>query len=78
MNGTTAIGASYLNPSRFEDTRWQIGRVADFNGDGKPDLMWRHQKSGELYVWYMNGLKAESAGYPTPSRPSSPEWAIVP
>ena len=71
MNKTTATGASYLSPSRFADTQWQIRRVADFNNDGKPDVLWRHQTSGDLYVWYLDGLKAVSAGYLSPSRASS-------
>jgi hypothetical protein len=27
----------------------------DFNGDGKPDLVWRHAGSGENAIWLMNG-----------------------
>ena len=75
MNGTTAVGATYTNPSRFADTRWQLVRVADFNNDGKPDLLWHHQTSGDLYVWYMNGLTATSAGYLAPIEPSTTRLA---
>jgi hypothetical protein len=78
MNGTTAIGASYTNPSRFADTRWQLLRVADFNNDGKPDLLWQNQTNGILYVWNMNGLNATSGGYLDPSKPSDPEWEVAP
>jgi hypothetical protein len=78
MNGTSAVGASYTNPSRFADTRWELVRVADFNNDGKPDLLWHRQKGGDLYIWYMNGLNATSAGYLAPSRPSSPAWHVAP
>jgi hypothetical protein len=27
----------------------------DFNGDGKPDILWRHQATGDDLVWLMNG-----------------------
>ena len=28
--------------------------VADFNGDGKADVLWRHE-SGQTHVWLMDG-----------------------
>jgi hypothetical protein len=28
----------------------------DFNGDGKPDLLWRNKTTGQVVVWYMNGV----------------------
>ena len=78
MNGTTAVGATYTNPSRFADTRWELVRVADLNSDGKADLLWHHQTSGDLYVWYMNGLVATTGGYLAPNRPSTPDWQVAP
>jgi hypothetical protein len=78
MNGTGAVGAAYLRPSRFADVRWQLERVQDLNNDGKPDLLWRHQSSDDLYVWYMNGVVAQTAGYLDPSKPSDARWAIAP
>jgi len=27
----------------------------DFNGDGKSDILWRNQTTGQVYVWLMNG-----------------------
>ena len=78
MNGTTAVGGAYTNPTRFADTRWQLVRVSDFNKDGKPDILWQHPTSGDLYVWYMNGLTAVGAGYLDPVRPSDLGWNVAP
>jgi hypothetical protein len=39
-----------FNPRRFDS-----GQKADFNSDGKIDLLWRHVTSGQLAAWYMNG-----------------------
>ncbi len=75
MNGTTAIGANYTNPSTFADTRWELVRVADYNSDGKADLLWRYRTTGDLYIWYMNGLNATSVGYLTPARAEQPRLA---
>jgi hypothetical protein len=30
-------------------------KIADFNGDGKPDILWRHKTGGGVYAWYMDG-----------------------
>ena len=57
MNGANVIGATYLNPI---GTEWQIQAVADFNGDGYADILWRNTSassvdSGKLFLWLMNG-----------------------
>ena len=31
------------------------GNAADFNADGKADILWRNTVNGATYVWYMNG-----------------------
>ena len=34
---------------------WRIAAIADFNGDGHPDLLWQDPNSGEAQVWFMGG-----------------------
>jgi len=77
MDGTTAFTGLYLSPSRFTDTNWQIRGVTDVNGDGKPDLLWPHQKTGDLYVWLMDKTTAGGGSYLTPSRFADARWRIV-
>jgi hypothetical protein len=65
MNGTGLTGARYLDPI---DESWQIQGLADFNGDGKSDVLWRNfggdADAGKLYVWMMNGpIVAAGTGY---------------
>jgi hypothetical protein len=78
MGGTTATGGSYLTPSRFADTRWQIRSLNDVNADGKADLLWHHQATGDLYAWLMNGTRVTAGSYLTPSRFADTRWQIVP
>jgi hypothetical protein len=78
MQGATSAWESYLTPSTFSDTRWQIRRVADFDRDGQPDILWHHQKTGELYVWLMDGLTVRAGVYLTPPAFSDTGWQIVP
>jgi hypothetical protein len=38
------------------DQNWKIVGVADFNNDGKPDILWRNVATGENYIGYMDGI----------------------
>ncbi len=37
------------------DAAWIWGGAGDFDGDGKADLLWRHQTRGTLKIWFMDG-----------------------
>jgi hypothetical protein len=76
MSGTSTTSGTFLNPSRFADTAWQIRGVSDINRDEKPDILWHHQRTGDLYVWYMSGATATGGAYLTPSRFSDTRWQI--
>jgi hypothetical protein len=52
--------------STIADLKWRIVGVADFNGDGKADLLWRHGVPGESAtgassVWLMSGATLTKA-----------------
>jgi hypothetical protein len=41
---------------------WGIESVADFNGDGKADILWRTTTTGALQVWLMDGMSVATKG----------------
>ena len=63
MNGVALQSSGYLNNGQAVDTNWKIVGIGDFNADGKPDLIWQNQSTGQLYYWLMNGVALQSSGY---------------
>jgi trimeric autotransporter adhesin len=47
-------GFADIEPT-LNDQAWSLVGVADFNGDGSPDLLWRNSQTGRTTIWYMDG-----------------------
>ncbi len=59
MNGITASPATSVYDKA--DKNWIVANFADFNGDGKTDMLWQHEISGQVLVYLMNGASILSA-----------------
>ena len=51
-NGNQYRSHITINPV---DKSWSLAGIADFNQDGKSDLVWRNQNTGQNVVWHMDG-----------------------
>ena len=75
LNGSILTGGAALVPDRGPETTWRLGGVGDFDGDGKPDLVWRNESSGATEIWLMDGMARRSV-VPLSAVPG-PAWSIA-
>jgi hypothetical protein len=72
--GGGVLGSAGLPGWSDGDINWWIAGVADFNGDGKPDLLWRNYGNGRNAVWLMDGTTVVSVVELPPHQDTS--WSL--
>jgi len=70
------VGTSWLGIPRVTDTNWRVVGTGDLNGDGHPDLVWRHQTEGWVAVWYLQGCQVLSTQFLSINRVADTNWQI--
>jgi hypothetical protein len=40
---------------------WTVAGIADFNGDGKKDTLWRNTSTGQNAIWFIGGTPSPPA-----------------
>jgi len=76
MNGAAVVQTVSLNPGQVGDTNWTPRGMADFTGDGRPDLLWRNEATGQIALWEMNGHTFVAARAVNPGT-VDPTWKIA-
>jgi hypothetical protein len=72
MNGSRAVAVTQIG--QVPDA-WTPGGVGFFDEDRKPDLLWRHDTTGELVVWLLDGTRLrESTALGTGLEPP---WSVL-
>jgi hypothetical protein len=61
MNGTNMVSQAWISATPQSDPNWKVRGTGDFNRDGKPDLVWQNDVTGQPVVWLMNGPTQVSA-----------------
>jgi hypothetical protein len=76
MDGLQVRRGDTVNAPRVEDTAWRVVAVADFDRDGRGDLLWHHQLNGSVAVWMMNGLTQVAGGPTNPGQVTDVSWKV--
>ena len=77
MDGVTVVSSELFSPGQVTDSNWQIEAAADFNADGKPDLLWRNQADGSVVAWLMDGIRLIASRALRPGRVTDTNWRIA-
>jgi FG-GAP-like repeat/Beta-propeller repeat len=56
--GNQVEGTSWLNTSPM--TGWEPVGLADFDGNGTPDVIWQNDTTRQIAVWYLGGAKGSA------------------
>ncbi len=80
MDGLTRVGEVDLTPQLplQKQPDWRIFAVEDYDGNGRPDLVWRNQNSGRVVMWFMDatGINRQSGSFTSPVSLQPLDWRI--
>lgn len=74
MNGLNAVAYNFFNPVGPSDPNYKVVGLGDLNGDKKMDIVYQHQVSKQMAVWFMNGLNMVAGAMFNPSSASDPTF----
>jgi choice-of-anchor B domain-containing protein len=77
MDGVSLASGTFTTPSSLPDLGWRAVAGAEFNGDGKTDILWHHAGSGQIAIWYMNGVSLAGGTLTTPDSLPDTQWSLV-
>jgi hypothetical protein len=77
MNGVNLLDGAMINPSHPGDPNWRVTAVGDLDGDGRPDIVFRHRITDDLAVWFLDGFNLRAGQYMNPPRVVDRAWRIM-
>src|SRR5262245_4093844 len=58
------------------DPTWHVKAAADFDGDGKSDIVWQND-NGAVAIWLMNGVQTRADGQLNITQNNGPTWHVA-
>ena len=75
MTGINVIDSRQVDLAAT-DTHWKIVGTGDLNGDGYPDVVWRHNTEGWLAYWLLQNDHVTATGLLSINRNADLNWTI--
>ncbi len=76
MNGPNRVADVALTGGALAPP-WTPAATADFDGDGRPDLLWRNASTQKLVVWKLLGTTKAGEIVPSPDQAIAANWAVT-
>jgi hypothetical protein len=77
MNGNVLRDGAMVNPANPGSIDWRAVGVGDFDGDGYPDILFRHRLTDDMAVWLLNRFNLRDGAMLSPVRVNDPRWRIA-
>jgi hypothetical protein len=75
--GEIMIGTGALSGAASPSPDWTLASTGDFNADGKADILWYKESTGQLVVWLMNGHTRTASILPNPDHATGAGWVVA-
>ncbi|MFK8069072.1 MAG: FG-GAP-like repeat-containing protein [Gammaproteobacteria bacterium] len=79
MNGITVSNGTVDAPGQHVDFTglvWDIQAISDYNGDGKQDIFWRNNVTGQNHMYLLNGSSLIQPGGASVNTLSDLNWKV--
>jgi hypothetical protein len=77
LNGINRMGAPVAIGGGDPGPSWKPSATADFNHDGRPDIVLRDPVSQQIRIWTMNGTSHVGTITPNPPQAVDANWEVV-
>ena len=75
MDGLRLKEGRALSPNRVA-VEWRIAGAADLNHDGKTDLLWQNDRTGQIIAWQLDGTSLITGRAIWPNTVSDTDWKV--
>lgn len=77
VSGTAYVDSTAVSGAAALPLNWKLSATADFDLDGRADILWRNTTSQKLVIWTMNGSAKVGNIVPSPDQAVDPNWEVA-
>ena len=77
VSGVERVGQATITGAVLPPPEWIVAATGDFDGDRRPDLLWRNLVTNKLAVWLLDGTAWRATLFPSPDQAADSNWKVV-